>query len=100
MKLLRLNSEVLEAKYWINLCKGNHVLFLLFFVFFNKVGRSKGLCTYFIAVHAHVVGGDEGLEDHHPAGVGGPLEKRVGHLGDVHVGGVGGRHQVCKRQRD
>lgn len=37
-----------------------------------------------------MMGGDEGLEDDHPAGIGGALEQRVGHLGDVHVGGVGG----------
>jgi len=43
--------------------------------------------------------GDEGLEDDHPAGIGGSLEQRVGHLGDVHVGGVGGRHQVCNATR-
>lgn len=45
---------------------------------------------YLVAVDAHVMGGDEGLEDDHPAGVGGALEQRVGHLGDVDVGGVGG----------
>lgn len=43
----------------------------------------------------HVMGGDEGLEDDHPACIGGPLKQRVSHLRDVHVGGVGGRHQVC-----
>ena len=48
-----------------------------------------------VAVDTHVMGGDEGLEDDHPAGVGGSLEQRVSHLGDVHVGGVGGWHQVC-----
>lgn len=45
---------------------------------------------YLVAVDAHMMGGDEGLEDDHPAGVGGALEQRVGHLGDVDVGGVGG----------
>lgn len=44
----------------------------------------------------HVMRGGEGFEDDHPAGIGGPLEQRVSHLRDVHVGGVGGRHQVCK----
>ena len=51
--------------------------------------------TNLVAVDTHVMGGDEGLEDDHPAGVGGSLEQRVSHLGDVHVGGVGGWHQVC-----
>lgn len=46
--------------------------------------------TNLVAVDTHVMGGDEGLEDDHPAGVGGSLEQRVSHLGDVHVGGVGG----------
>lgn len=43
-----------------------------------------------VAMDTHVVSGDEGLEDDHPAGIGGSLEQRVGHLRDVHVGGVGG----------
>ncbi len=51
--------------------------------------------TNLVAVDTHVMGGDEGLEDDHPAGVGGSLEQRVSHLRDVHVGGIGGRHQVC-----
>lgn len=46
------------------------------------------------------MGSDEGLEDDHPAGIGGALEQRVGHLGDVHVGGVGGRHEVCGRRQE
>lgn len=46
-----------------------------------------------------MMSGDESLEDDHPAGVGGALEERVGHLGDVHVGGVGGRHQVCEHRQ-
>lgn len=55
---------------------------------------------YLVAVDAHVMGGDEGLEDDHPASIGGALEQRVGHLGDVHVGGVGGRHEVCGRRQE
>lgn len=44
--------------------------------------------------------GDERLENDHPARIGGPLEQRVSHLRDVHVGGVGGRHQVCNTAAD
>lgn len=43
----------------------------------------------------HVMSGDESLENDHPACIGGPLKQRVSHLRDVHVGGVGGWHQVC-----
>lgn len=43
----------------------------------------------------HMMSGDEGLEDDHPAGIGGSLKQCVSHLRDVHVGGIGGRHQVC-----
>lgn len=38
-----------------------------------------------VAVDHQVVGGGQGLEHHHPAGVGGPLKQRVGQLRDVHV---------------
>lgn len=38
-----------------------------------------------VPVDHQVVGGGEGLEHHHPAGVGGPLKQRVGQLRDVHV---------------
>lgn len=38
-----------------------------------------------VAVDHQVVGGGEGLEHHHPAGVGGPLKQGVGQLRDVHV---------------
>lgn len=30
--------------------------------------------SYLVAVHHEVVGGDQGFEDHHPAGVGRPLK--------------------------
>lgn len=46
----------------------------------------------------HVMSGDEGLEHDHPAGVGGSLKQRVSHLRDVHVGGVGGWHQICSTE--
>lgn len=45
---------------------------------------------YLIAVDTHVMTGDKGLEDDHPAGIGGPFKQRVSHLRDVHVGGIGG----------
>lgn len=46
--------------------------------------------AYLVAVDAQMMSGDEGLEDDHPAGIGGSLEQRVGHLRDVYVGGIGG----------
>lgn len=42
----------------------------------------------------HVVCGDERFEDHHPAGIHRPLEQRVGHLWDVHIGLIGGGDQI------
>lgn len=48
------------------------------------------LFTNLIAIDTHVVSGDEGLEDDHPAGIGGSLKQCVSHLRDVHVGGIGG----------
>ena len=46
--------------------------------------------TNLIAVDTHVMSGDEGLEDDHPASIGGSFKQRVSHLRDVHVGGIGG----------
>lgn len=46
--------------------------------------------TNLVAVDTHVMTGDEGLEDDHPAGIGGSLKQCVSHLRDVHIGGVGG----------
>lgn len=46
--------------------------------------------TNLVAMDTHVMAGDQGLKDDHPAGVGGPLEQCVSHLRDVHVGGIGG----------
>lgn len=51
--------------------------------------------TNLVAMDTHVMSGDESLENDHPACIGGPLKQRVSHLRDVHVGGVGGWHQVC-----
>lgn len=45
-------------------------------------------------MHHKVVCGDQGFENHHPAGIASPLYQRVGHLGDVHVGFLGGLDQV------
>lgn len=50
-------------------------------------------------MHHEVVCGDQGFEDHHPAGVAGPLHQRVGHLGDVHIGVLGGLDQVWEALR-
>jgi hypothetical protein len=55
--------------------------------------------THLVAMDTHVVASDESLEDNHPAGVGGSLKQSVRHLGDVHVGGVGGTHQICSTKR-
>lgn len=41
--------------------------------------------AHLVAIDHEVVRGDEGLKHNHPAGVGGPLEQRVGQLGDVDV---------------
>lgn len=45
--------------------------------------------TDLIAVDHEVVCRDEGFEDDHPAGVGGPLKQRVSQLRNVHVHLVG-----------
>lgn len=42
-----------------------------------------------IAVDHQMVCGGEGLEDNHPAGVGGPLKQCVSQLRDVHI------HLIC-----
>lgn len=55
--------------------------------------------THLVAMHHEVVRGDQGFEDHHPAGVAGPLHQRVGHLGDVHVGFLGRLDQDCEEER-
>lgn len=49
-------------------------------------------------MHHKVVCGDQGFENHHPAGIASPLYQRVGHLGDVHVGFLGGLDQVWEAQ--
>lgn len=45
---------------------------------------------HLIAMNHEVVCGDQGFEDHHPAGVSGSLYQNVGHLRDVHIGFLGG----------
>lgn len=45
-------------------------------------------------MHHDVVCGDQGLENHHPAGIAGPLHQRISHLGDVHGGLLGGLDEV------
>lgn len=55
--------------------------------------------THLVAMHHEVVRGDQGFENHHPAGVAGPLHQRVSHLGDVHVGFLGGLDQDCEALR-
>lgn len=50
--------------------------------------------THLIAIDHEVVCGDQRLEHYHPAGVGGPLEQRVGQLGNVDVHLVGAVDQV------
>lgn len=51
-------------------------------------------------MHHKVVCGDQGFENHHPAGIASPLYQRVGHLGDVHVGFLGGLDQVWEAQME
>jgi len=50
--------------------------------------------AHLIAVDHEVLCGDEGLEDHHPASVGGPLKQRVRQLRNVHVHLVGAVDQI------
>lgn len=53
--------------------------------------------AYLIAMNHEVVSGNQGFENHYPAGIASSLYQRVGHLGDVHVSLVlGGLDQVCK----
>lgn len=51
--------------------------------------------AHLVAVDHEVVCGNQGFENHHPAGIADPLHQRVDHLGNVHVGLVlGGLDQV------
>lgn len=59
-----------------------------------RVCINSVLQAHLIAMHHEVVCGDQGFENHHPAGISGPLHQRVGHLGDVHIGLLGGLDQV------
>lgn len=59
------------------------------------VGPNDARRAHLVAVHHEVVCGNQGFEDHHPAGIADPLHQRVDDLGDVHVGLVlGGLDQV------
>lgn len=51
----------------------------------QRLKRTWVMGADLVPVDHQVVGGGEGLEHHHPAGVGGPLKQRVGQLRDVHV---------------
>lgn len=55
--------------------------------------------SYLVSIHHEVVSGDEGFEDHHPAGVGRALEQRVRQLGDVHVHLVGAVDEIWRWER-
>lgn len=55
--------------------------------------------SYLVSIHHDVVGGDQGFEDHHPAGVGRALEQRVGQLGDAHIHLVGAVDQIWQGQK-
>lgn len=55
--------------------------------------------SYLVSIHHEVVSGDEGFEDHHPAGVGRALEQRVRQLGDVHVHLVGAVDEIWHWER-
>lgn len=62
---------------------------------------TAGMClsqAHLVAMHHDVVCGDQGFENHYPAGVAGPLHQRVSHLGDVHTGLLGGLDQVWEAQ--
>lgn len=58
------------------------------------VQQIRIIWPYLIALHHEVVCGDQGFENYHPAGITHPLHQRVCHLGDVHVGILGGLDQV------
>lgn len=50
--------------------------------------------SHLVAIDHEVVSGDKRLKHNHPAGVGSPLEQRVGQLGNVHVHLVGAVDQI------
>lgn len=59
--------------------------------------RVRSESAHLVSVHHEVVCGDQGLEDHHPAVVGGPLKQRVCQLRNAHVHLVGAVDQVCQQ---
>lgn len=52
--------------------------------------------SYLVAVHHEVVGGNQGFEDHHPAGVGRPLKQRVRQMGDVNIHVIGAVDEIWR----
>lgn len=46
--------------------------------------------THLIAMDTYVMSGGKGLENDHPAGIGGSLKQCVSHLRDVYIGSIGG----------
>ena len=59
-----------------------------------------GHCADLVAVDHEMVCCRERLEDHHPAGAGGPLEQGVSQLGYVDVHLIGALDQVWRTQRE
>lgn len=58
------------------------------------VVRGQLHAAHLIAVDHEMVGSDEGLEDHDPAGISGPLKQGVCQLWDVHIHLIGALDQV------
>lgn len=54
--------------------------------------------SHLVAIDHEVVSGDKRLKHNHPAGVGSPLEQRVGQLGNVHVHLVGAVDQIWNKR--
>lgn len=63
----------------------------------SMMGFSVCVCVwggYLVAIDHEVMCGDQRFEHNHPAGVGGPLEQRVGQLGNVDVHLIGAVDQI------
>lgn len=56
--------------------------------------------AHLVAINHEVVCGDKRLENHHPAGVGGPLKQRVSQLGNVHVHLIGAVDQIWREREN
>lgn len=76
-----------------------HTVFMLLFIniFYRTQVDKSVTMTHLITVHHEVMCCDQGLEDHDPAGVGGPLKQRVCQLRDVDVHLIGTMYQIYKR---